>query len=679
MRRLAAALSSVVVMIGALSAAVLPAHAAPATYFVDASNGSDDNTGTTEGTPWRSLAKVNATTFGPGDTIRFRSGAVWTGQLWPKGSGTGAAPIVIDRYGTGAKPRFNGNGVLEGTVRLLNQPYWEIRNLDVTNTRGDGSRSQFVGIKVRNASGGPLNGVRIAGNTVHDVSGVQAGFYGRNAGIAVVADMGGSTWHDVRIENNSVHAVDRVGIFVGPAVQLGQSPDWQRERRSTNVVIQNNTVDDSGGDGILNFITADVVVQHNVVANTGSRSINLGADDNGYENPAAAGIWSATSERTTIQYNEVYNGRAPLDGQGYDIDLGSHATYIQYNYSHNNLGGFLLLCEIPDAGVDINDARVRFNVSQNDLGGVVVLCRDQPKGPDHADFMNNTIYLPPGSQTAMFKRNFGSAAAGTLFVYNNIFYTLGSSSYLPMPGAVWDYNVFHGTHHPSEPADAHKLTSDPKLAGPGSGYLGRGTVDGYKLVAGSPAINSGTNTGVLGSADYWGNPVGPGAPSRGAYNGPGVAAPPTNHAFNAAVSTSSSVECCAFHRPKLVDGSRNSISTESAGFSSALGNFSQHEEWIVLKFPGQRTFSQVVLYPRNDPGTVGRGFPQHFHIQVWNGAEWLTRKTVSNAGSPATPQVYRWEGADFTDQVRIITAGTDGLQLTPEGYVLQLAEIEVNP
>src|SRR2546421_92453 len=37
--------------------------------------------------PWKTLDKVNATTFHPGDKILLRSSSLWKGQLWPKGSG----------------------------------------------------------------------------------------------------------------------------------------------------------------------------------------------------------------------------------------------------------------------------------------------------------------------------------------------------------------------------------------------------------------------------------------------------------------------------------------------------------------------------------------------------------------------------------------------------------------
>ena len=47
------------------------------TYYVDATGGSDNNDGT--GAPWQTVAKVNATTFQPGDSILFKRGETWTG------------------------------------------------------------------------------------------------------------------------------------------------------------------------------------------------------------------------------------------------------------------------------------------------------------------------------------------------------------------------------------------------------------------------------------------------------------------------------------------------------------------------------------------------------------------------------------------------------------------------
>ena len=77
------------------------------TFYVDANSGNDEDAGTTPDTPWKSLDRVNRKVFAAGDVILLKSGSSWTGQLWPKGSGTEQHPIVIDKYGGDAKPIIN--------------------------------------------------------------------------------------------------------------------------------------------------------------------------------------------------------------------------------------------------------------------------------------------------------------------------------------------------------------------------------------------------------------------------------------------------------------------------------------------------------------------------------------------------------------------------------------------
>ncbi|MFC4006041.1 hypothetical protein ACFOY2_02325 [Nonomuraea purpurea] len=77
-----------------------PAQAATAaqrgtTYYVDAAAGDDTASGRDRAHAWKSLTKVNQTTFAPGDRILLRAGQRWAGQLWPKGSGRPGAPITV--------------------------------------------------------------------------------------------------------------------------------------------------------------------------------------------------------------------------------------------------------------------------------------------------------------------------------------------------------------------------------------------------------------------------------------------------------------------------------------------------------------------------------------------------------------------------------------------------------
>jgi hypothetical protein len=49
--------------------------AAVNTFYVDSVNGSDSNDGTTSSRAWKTLDKVNSTTFNPGDTIYLAAGS----------------------------------------------------------------------------------------------------------------------------------------------------------------------------------------------------------------------------------------------------------------------------------------------------------------------------------------------------------------------------------------------------------------------------------------------------------------------------------------------------------------------------------------------------------------------------------------------------------------------------
>lgn len=107
------------------------------TYFISAA-GSDGNNGTSSGTPWQTITKVNssAATFLPGDSILFRSGDKFAGMIQflnttnavgattllsnpPVPSGSSAAQLTIGSYGAGAKPIIDGADPLSVTWTLV--------------------------------------------------------------------------------------------------------------------------------------------------------------------------------------------------------------------------------------------------------------------------------------------------------------------------------------------------------------------------------------------------------------------------------------------------------------------------------------------------------------------------------------------------------------------------------
>jgi hypothetical protein len=147
-------------------------------YYV-APDGDDSNPGTSD-RPWRSLSRVMATDFLPGDVISFQRGGSWSGALAIDDSGVSGNAITFTAYGTGPRPVFTNPGgagsrspidvradwvVIEG---FLVQGAYEagvyisdgsdrnvIRDIEVTNTG--------IGISIR----GRYN--LITGNYLHDL------------------------------------------------------------------------------------------------------------------------------------------------------------------------------------------------------------------------------------------------------------------------------------------------------------------------------------------------------------------------------------------------------------------------------------------------------------------------------------------------------------------------------
>lgn len=501
---------TVSVLLGSAMCLAMATAALATTYYVDSRDGNDSNRGDSADSPWRSLDRVNEFTFRPGDRLLFRNGGVWKGQLWPKGSGEEGAPIVVGCYGEGGKrPLIACEGRAFEAVRLYNQEWWEISDLEVTNFSAEG-RAPRAGVRVLAEDSGRVSHIYLRGLEVHDVNGAfHEGRDGGKCNAGILFDVVGSrtpTWYDdVLIEGCHIYRCDRSGIKTWS--------DWHRWVKqgwapSTRVVVRGNVLDDIGGDGIVVGIAAAPLIEHNVASRCNARA--------GDYNVA---IWVWETDDAVIQFNEAYLTRTTKDGQGFDIDGLTKRTIVQYNYSHDNEGGFILLCETGDRNpLRTNDGSVvRYNISQNDrarifqIGGKVT----------NASIYNNTIYIGEGhGDPLVVWHNQDKVWPRGIRYANNIFYNLGTGGYDlgRSEEVVFDHNCFFGRHPESEPEDEHKLTCDPKLVNPGSGGVGRDTADGYQLQADSPCIDTGALIPDHGGRDYWGHPVPSGvAPDRGAH------------------------------------------------------------------------------------------------------------------------------------------------------------------
>lgn len=532
MRRNLGMRATVVALAGAGVLFAAPAFATNTTYYVDATNGSDSNTGTSQAAPWKTLAKVNATTFSQGDSILLRAGQQWIEQLNPKGSGVSGNPITIGAYGDGPRPYVDGRNVAGGNsggaaVMLLNVSYWTISGLEVVNDNGKNNVGTVTspganrsGILVNNTSGTGKHGITIIDNYVHDVNGcfVCSGANPQtNGGIAVLADAmngfsnGASSWEGIQILNNTVENVGRTGIAFTD-YSTGFLYAVSQDALSKNVTISGNHLKNIDSDGIILTGSINNMIDHNVIDAAGLVTVS------GSTEPGAAGMFVAKTTNSVMQYNEVSGVQTHVvDGEAYDIDLLTSNTTVQYNYSHDNQGGAFLLMGGNFSGTG---GIVRYNLSVNDAfaaNGVFTLSSGLMSG---VNIYNNTVYIAPGLHAhPTYQEGWSGDNNNSWYFRNNVIVNLGTGTWVQPKGTgtVISNNLIFGNHTAGEPADAAKIVADPQMIAPAAvAPAGLAAVGGYGLAATSPAKASGVVIVNNGGVDYFGNAVPAAtAPTRG--------------------------------------------------------------------------------------------------------------------------------------------------------------------
>lgn len=497
----------------------LPAATAATTYYLDASAGDDAHAGTSPNKAWRSLEKVNSTVFAPGDRLLLRAGTSNAGTLRLQGSGREGAPIVVDRYGEGAKPRIDAQGNHDEALLLRNVEYWEVSNLALTN-RG-GQRAPFrAGVRLVVDDFGTAHHIHLKGLHVHDVNGIIHDSSSPFGGVVVENRAGGiqfmtynadgakpSRFDGLLIENCHLERTDRDGI-TGWAGHKDHGKWYPYNRQhwqpNLNVIIRGNLLEDIGGCGIVPRACVGALIEGNIVRGAGLR-VSSGT----------AGIWCWSCDGTLVQLNDVSGVKGPVrangrivDGMGYDCDFNCRDSVFQYNYSHGNAGGFIGLFT-GGAGFNAQKGNVgnigtiiRYNISQNDGATSGAIFYHVPGGARDVQIYNNTFFV--GQDLDL--RAFSQALSDQYSVRNNVFYAEGKLSFsLPIEGAFSHNALFGGIVDP--PANPNGLTVNPRLVAPGRGGDTRGSLTGYQVQPGSPLIGAGTLIEANGGYDFWGNPV----------------------------------------------------------------------------------------------------------------------------------------------------------------------------
>ena len=281
----------------AICIAVSVGAADAASYYVDSTSGSDANSGTSSGAAWRSLSKVNATTFQPGDVVHFKRGGVWTGNLQIPHSGTATLPITYQAYGTGAAPQIKNPGVSYGSSVTISGDWNIVQDFLLTDAHESG---------VKIAAGGDRNVVRSTEITA--------------TGIGVLV----SGQHNL-VTGNNVHDLKMIINDATPWTDYGAVCFWLQA--PNNEVSYNRGINCSAPS--IDFGTDGGFVE---VWQSGDNSFihhNYAERTNGFFELGASGAGSA--QNITVAYNVMHN---TLTGVG--INTGSYAISVSnFRFEHN--------------------------------------------------------------------------------------------------------------------------------------------------------------------------------------------------------------------------------------------------------------------------------------------------------------------------------------------------------
>lgn len=546
------------------------------TYYVDSENGNADEnaTGTSKDDAFKTLKQVNAVNLQPGDQVRFKRGSVFNGEalhFTKEDSGSADASVVISTYGdeSAARPQINTNGQgrwnlnygnpldnqnhkwkgeVSSCILIEDTEYIEINGLELTNNRAtdkvpetdsngnvrdynDAYAMDRTGVAGVAKDNGTVDHIVLNDLYIHDVTGNVYNKHMTNGGIYFImekptneATTGVARYNDVKIKNCYLDTVNRWGIAVGYTYQWGRftnaslSDEVMSTYGASKVVIENNYLNNVGGDAITTMYCDNPLIQYNVSENAAKQinktdysqqqpSLDANGNETGKQDVGAgrvaAGIWPWKCKNAIFQYNECFatlnasNGNG--DGQPWDADYGDGTNY-QYNYSHGNTASTIMFC-----GPQSINNTFRYNISQNEDMGPL----DPAGNTGNCQVYNNTFYIKAGLNT-IWHRSHGNG--GPVTAENNIFYFAGStpatvSNWNPSNNKVFDNNLYYNVSNYPTDANAVKVSAGTAvLVDAGSGPVAAAEdkqarlhedptattkFDGYKLAANSPAINAG--------------------------------------------------------------------------------------------------------------------------------------------------------------------------------------------
>jgi hypothetical protein len=490
--------------------------AAPSDYYLDCS--APQNGAGTQSAPWNNLASVDAFTFHPGDHLFMKRGTTCDGVLSPLGSGSENASIVVDAYGSGALPAING-GDAAAALKLFNQQYWEVNNLEVAGgnrygvfVSGDTPNSTLSHIYLRNLD---VHGAKFESKKRAD-----------SGEVVMQTEAAGQVFQDILVDGVKAHDSHvSEGIFVTAGGKWIEG-NGTMQPLGRDVTVQNSLAHDVYGDGILISELHNGLLQHNTVYRSGLCKACTGS--------TPVGLWEWYCKGCVVQFNESYeNDSWDIDGGDFDIDYYNEDNVVQYNYGHDSAGYCVAI--FGAGGRATRHSIFRYNICSNNgrksslsSEGEIYLHTWEGGTLDGVEIYNNTIYWNPAANAAAFTTSDAQySGRGRLLFENNIIYATVPNLVQATEPFHLDNNLYWTTasspswkfggisysalnmYQSGSQQDLHAIYANPRLVDPSYHRVGF-PEKGFRLSPNAPGIGKGANLCAevpdcsMGSRDFWG-------------------------------------------------------------------------------------------------------------------------------------------------------------------------------
>ncbi len=453
---------------------LLAGNAWAVTYYVDQTGGSDLKNGQSTDNAWKTIDKVNNSTFYSGDSILLKRGEIWREQLTPPSSGNAGMPITFGAYGNGDAPILYGLDFISSKLTG-----W-------TNNRAGVYSVAYPGVTGRVTFDGSL----LTQNKSTPTS-PATGEWGWSGTRLYVGDK--PTDHTVSAYLPKAgwvaHVTKKYIAFDGITFD-GTSVLYDGikfDTGSSYCIVVNCTIRNHTSYYDQTYASSGILVRKDSTGNTFRNNV---FENNGTD-PYSHNIYLAGTNNV-FEHNEV-SGSFGWGVQVYSADSVTSNNIVRYNYIHNNGAGSRGGGIVLDSGVG---NMAYYNIVESNNYGITVDESSSGTGVYNNTIINSTrngITLGVGSSTAT--------------VRNNIVF-----------GSRLDNYLCNGC---SDPTQDHNLLD-------GTNPLFVSSSD-YRLQSSSPAINGGVAiVGMM--SDYSGNSI-KGLPDIGAYEfqgSVGVPKKPTN-------------------------------------------------------------------------------------------------------------------------------------------------------